>query len=1425
MLAVGLALLFALSAIPLTTTGQSESSISTSQQHADTPYLDHAFAALSPTDRVTLGYLLAESGGNLSIPTLEKVIQTALLPLNVREVLLDIGWENFSAGNPPYQRWVDDWLTACDLMGIRNVLYVGQLTSAGFNSQWVNSLVAKDPAAATYYFNGTRAAFVSPDSPGVARYLERDLGILYSYYGSHVSWVGLGTGSAQNGPYYSEGGSLPPIGYSNVSISNFANSRYFTANVNSTGYLPNGELDALRSERVQQGIVLSSGLWMTSTSYEVFGSGSNSNFVEMRFEVPSSISTLQILWYGCEVGTPGNLQVAVFGDKGGRLNADREMATSNASATFFTSTPGWQEGVQVSGNFTAGWYWVKFTSPSSSNTNHYSFYMKDYVVNNATAKAAQPVVGPGIQSGSTILWLKDPRGSTVAIYPYQEAYVGAPTQFFSVIHSFSFNTVFLFLSDRPYDAANATVTVTDVTDDNKVLATGLLSQALDQGLENWVPIALNNTVTTSDNHEYMLSIQDPSHTWVPIMRYVVTDPSQAGFQDQSRTLLFELGNLVWTQGFKGLGRLTSNGNDAVKTGKMDAVRFSPGSNETLQSLQVLMHTTLAATSANYTSGSISVAVWRSNANGTAPKGPPLQELTVQGTDIPRDGFFNVSGFNLPLVSGREYWIVFTANSTEGFTFARLTSPFEFLVQVSSDGGNSWSDPSEGPTEFAFTLTFSNGTIGTYVGNQTQTVLTPGSILAQPFVASSGDVVDGVYIGPLSPGPPLIISIVPTNADGKPAVSPLASGFFNAGNITLGYGPEFVQFSSVAKLNQGDQYWITIQPTRENYEFTTLQYLASYPDLPIRTSAAVSKDGGLTWKNVTNNTDTIATIPEYLIATGATPTPRYDFQEIVHDLATYHTFPVSTGPLRGWKAYTQASELEMFSNVAEWMSNFTGKVTKFYANVNANILIQLNLKGISPSALLNSNSTCNEFLSEVKQSVALSTNQFAYVSLSALQNCGSHGVLALGRQLNFSPYLGKNFGLGTANDVLVVGDQSVSNISSYLSNAFNTTYVDFTIDPTLGPGQLSSFKAILWLAPNAETIPSATSNLLSEYVQEGGVLISSDASFASQGSLRDLTSAPYSPSGDMGGPTFLKGALEHTNFANDTYQVVASNTTLFARSANLTISATALGAGKLVSVGFENSTFIRTDDQLVVVSNLLSLAAHTSPPFWYHPSGSEISSGNEYSVQGTGGHLLVWAYNPSGSGSVFSLHLNGSYYGVSPLWKTVELPGFNVTSGYGSDVRIQTTIPSRGLAELLIVPASEPLISYSTGSARSQYAYPNQGLYTIAAGYNQSVVTMISTGDSANQVLLNEFSSIPKTGSMAQFINGSAAWYFSAGSDSLFVKFQSTGLDSIRFLFYSAHSLPAVVLPERSLAALFVAALIAETVSLFLLLSRTKRRSL
>ena len=91
---------------------------------------------MNSEDRITLSWLSAQTHGVLTVPAFEKVIQSSLLTVGVRQVLLDIGWQNYAVGAVQEQPWVSNWLTACDALGVQNLLYLGQLSQAGYGSMW-----------------------------------------------------------------------------------------------------------------------------------------------------------------------------------------------------------------------------------------------------------------------------------------------------------------------------------------------------------------------------------------------------------------------------------------------------------------------------------------------------------------------------------------------------------------------------------------------------------------------------------------------------------------------------------------------------------------------------------------------------------------------------------------------------------------------------------------------------------------------------------------------------------------------------------------------------------------------------------------------------------------------------------------------------------------------------------------------------------------------------------------------------------------------------------------------------------------------------------------------------------------------------------------------------------------------------------------
>ena len=1374
----------------------SEPTVSTSA-----PYADYALASLNSSAPLTFSILSALTNGNITLSSFENVIQNQYLPYGIRQILLDIGWQNYAVGSIPYEPWVNTWLTASDVMGIQNVIYTGQLTSAGVGSEWVRSLLQLDPSAQTYYINGTAAAFVSYDDPDVAAFLERDLSIIYSYYGNHTSWVGIGTGAPSNDPYQSSTQFMPLMGYSNTTISDFVNSVYYAQDVNASGFLPNGTLDPLWSsyKAVPPSIVLSSGLWMTSSPTSVYGAGGNASFVEMRFQLPRNESSLQLGWYGEKVGSPGPLQIQVLGDRNGQASSVVYGITTMSGASV-SSAAGWQMPGLIAGNFSAGYYWAIFSSPTSDNASYYVMYFNDYLVGSDTSLAQEAYIGPGFLHGSSILWVKGSLGTNVVIYPYVQADDSPLTmQTFVASRRYTFNTVFLFLSDRIFDPTNGTLTVIDMTAGNRTLATGLLSQNLIQGIENWTPISLNGSVTTIPSHTYLLTITEPNslayeypgagYSWRVVMRGLLTNPPAAGFQNQPRYWLFELGNTMWGQGRYDFGGLTTTGNDAVTSDYMNAVRVIPSSNESFTSVRILMASNTQ--SGNYTSGTFSVSLWAGSPNMSQPIGPPLQQVSIPATKVPANGFLRVSGFSESVISGHSYWIVFSANSTEHFTIGRMSGAHSYQVLVSPDDGVNWYEPSEGPTEFAFVASFSNQSLGNFIEGFLGVTLTPDSEFAQSFVASSETQVDGVFLGPLSPGPDIRVSINLDTGQGKPSLAPLASGVFDAGNITLDYGLEFVQFSSVANLQQGQKYWLEVTPIGSNYGLGLVEYLPSAPGVPKNDPALLSSNDGLSWAKVSNDTSLVL----YSLASPATPLPSLSTSEIASDLTSYHSSSVQNGTLHGWSAFLEASRLDLYSRITSWLNNETGKQFQFFASADANVVVQLKPPDLTVLGESEQNTACANAANSLMSQMPFSGQQFFSEGGLSSSRCAAT-LRSLAALLSQMTYMGGSYGTSAWDHVLVVGDSQTSNLSRTLSVAYDSTYAQLSIDPNLGDeANLAQYKAILW---TSEVDPFSSGDLtqrLTTYVASGGelILLLTDGKSSTVADLLSSLPIQSSPGRSGADAAFLNASTLHTGYAN-LFSIVntsnpcsLANTCALATAGGLTLGVHSYGQGRFAFVDLSSHTTSQVSDLSTLLSNLISESSGNSSPFWYGPIPSGTQSPLLFAIVGSKGQpMLVWFVNPSDSPASISLDLNSSYYGLSSSLVTVNLSNMNVSSSSGPKVQMHVMIAPHSWDPIYVVNFHATwLTDYTNALLKGEFVYPNQSLYDLIGAIGQTTIAVVSSHSNVSEVVLNERSQLPSLPNASALVGASQGWYFDPVTNTLFVKYTATGLDTLRVLTSSA----------------------------------------
>jgi len=994
-----------------------------SSPHSAESFIDHGIALMNSADRVTLDWLKKQTGGNESTLAFEKVIQSNLAPIDARKVLLDIGWQNFTAGNQPNQQWVANWLDASDSYGIQNLFFLGQLSAVGYGSPWILGLITADPAARTYFANGTAAEFVSVDNPDVAKALEVDLYSLYTYYGSYPSWVGLGTGYPQGDPYYPTGtgttsnnaATLPLLGYSNSTLLAFANSQFLALDSNQSGFYGNGTSpgDLLQAsfKHVQPSILLNSGNWMTSSGYPVEGDPNKGERVAMRVTMPKVNGSFTVSWYGNAVGSPGNLSVSVTRDEAGTYTLAHALQTAVIPATNVSAVAGWQPPIEFTGNLAAGSYWVVFSSASSGGRDYYNVFLRDYKIGNEIAYAQN---GTDKELSYTVLWVRNAAGNDIIVYPFQNSYIPPPMQSFVAASDFQFNQVFLFLSDRHFDPINGTLAVTDVSS-GSVVATGILSQALTHGLQNWTPVQLDQTVNAVSGHNYTLSISEPAggYSWSVVLRGLTVSPAGAGFQGQENFWLFRLGLVSWSQSNFNYDVITSNGADSVRAGYEDAIRLAPTTNEALQSFQLLMYSSQGG--GNYSSGSLNIGIWTTAPNGNAPL-RVITSVTVPASGVPMNGWLSLDHLNTTVSGGVDYWVVLSTNSSSTFSLARLTSPYASFVEVSNDSGKVWQLPAEGPSEYSYRAVLSNEILGPAVSGIPQVRLASNEgEFAQPVQVTTPTQVKGVYLGiftrqaSVTSNNYLRVSINPDDGTGKPSEQPLASGVFYGDNMTF-ESPDLVQLTTVARLYPSERYWLVVQPVGGDYNVYPVVYWNA-PSGNSAPNALISGNDGFTWGSYSNQTTSLS----YALAGPTVLNPTYNTGQLYKDLVAFHNFSTETSPLKGWNAFVQTAQTNMLSEVAGWISQNTGRTFEFDVSAQPTVLSATTPTALSALPVQDPFTDCASLQSYLLK-VAPTTDAQFYLAgnLRLLDVCGGSLVNNFAHFLNEIPFLPDGQGLGASS---------------------------------------------------------------------------------------------------------------------------------------------------------------------------------------------------------------------------------------------------------------------------------------------------------------------------------------------------------------------------------------------------------------------------
>lgn len=630
-----------------------------------------------------------------------------------------------------------------------------------------------------------------------------------------------------------------------------------------------------------------------TTAYPIFSDVHGSYNVTQTFIVPSDQPTLKLQWYGSSQGSPPALLT-------GDLFSVTAAATTHLSTVTIPSSSvsgslAWQPAFTFTGPFQAGFYTLQISATGGDASDNCGVWMANQFSN--ANRGIYNVPAGGVESGnsgSCGLLVEDGSGNVLNAYPFQTNMNSPPLpQSFTASSVTSFASVWFWVSDRHYNPATATLTLTDTTT-GTVVALATLDQAVTtRGVQGWTPCNLDRTVTTIPTHVYTMSLTDATTTWGTVLRGTQVDPANSGFQNQAQTVDFLISKDRFVAMHQDVNDITTIGNDSISSTNSGAVRFIAPATSTVSSVRVLMHG-----GGPYTGKTLRVAIYSDN-GGTAFPGfsgtvdAPLTELQgidVAGSGIPSEGILTVSGFSQAVTSGTVYWLVLTTVSAGGFVLARLVSTYNYEVLYKPAG--SWTYSTEGPTEWSFSVTLASGaSVGNYITNFSRS---PFPFIGQKFRFPYPVTVDMAALAVVSPGSAnydgyMLVKILPDNGDKPAALSTeLTSGRLYYSQTTWN-GSEPIQFDKPVLLQANTDYWLVAC----NGSFTAFtvpvpQYYVQPADYPAGYNAKTSLDG-TTWTTLaTGGSPAIvaAVFPFYLGVSTLQPDSRYADNLKAHGVTNY-----------------------------------------------------------------------------------------------------------------------------------------------------------------------------------------------------------------------------------------------------------------------------------------------------------------------------------------------------------------------------------------------------------------------------------------------------------------------------------------------------------------------------------------------------------
>jgi hypothetical protein len=927
------------------------------------------FTGIYDIDSHFLSYLCDHLDVEVDYDGFCAVIEHFFLPLNIH--LLGVhnpSWQdhaNITSSDIPFLAWLDTLLSACDKYGINVIFWLPHEWSAF--SGWDMDVLAQFPELETLDASGKPPAqndvnHLIIDHPLLLEQFKEDLKQLYEQYGHHASWTGFGAFYGDNA-YYAEsfGTSYKDTGFDPYTIENFAKSKLFLREINATGfhlYYKNGTLISpeKRTKSKIWGaffenepiIKLSSGLYNTYVSptsdvSDVYGgTGNNAHVIMVRFQAPKNLNAFKIKWYGYRSGTPGDVHIELYRDRGpyklGEFpaNLGSPLETTTQKAESITSLEGWQLEVSFNASLTNGdYYWLVFQAEGDKD-NYYFVYRKIFRTDDTFVQiSTNGYLGPWGERGGAIIWIKDAEGNDVKICPFQGTTVktnGSTTSFtFMAPKNITFNTLILFVPDRQYDERDTVVKINAAN--GTTLASGLLSMYNMKGIYLWgVHVPLNRRINILKGESYTIVIERaPAPDAYFQFVYITTDPPRAGFQGNGIYPLFALSDMDIIEELQNYDHWTCVpiGADPVTDEGWAAVRIKPSVNARLSNVNVKI-------AEKYGAPSNFEVVLYSDFDGTGKKpGSEVFEIkTVPEKDITSSGWVETTDWSYHLNADTYYWIVFkmAVSAPGGYKIYAKTNPYLYRLMYTRNKGQTW--------ERGFPITASPGEPIFRVETEAEVfrcepeelisfriggpMPTDGKEIATQSFSSSADIViRGVQVWMSKKGSGFSDLIAEIREDGgadEPSPTIIASSVVRATEYSY-KGMVLFDFKFPVNLTAGKKYWLVIRSQTTGAScILSIYHEPEYSFGGTLYKAKISTDGGQTWSLPQGKE------ADLLFAFIKSPSigDYFNLQALTDDIITYHTHNVTDEPLWGWNSYLNLQTSKLLKELAEWFEGYTGK---------------------------------------------------------------------------------------------------------------------------------------------------------------------------------------------------------------------------------------------------------------------------------------------------------------------------------------------------------------------------------------------------------------------------------------------------------------------------------------------------------------------